>query len=577
MADEPGPSKRVKYNKREERLTDEELLALLEESESENDPFENSSDEDPDYSTENEVSESEDEDLPSFPKVLPPPPAPVNSPPPSLPNIQGKSMDFWTFAEVPSQKFSFTKTPGLLVNVNSNEPIDYFNIMAPDVFFDMLCSRANNHAIDLISLGRGDEARITRWVDVTPKEMRTFLGLLFHMGTIKINRMNDYWKKNYLFNLTCFSSFMSRNRFLLILRSLQFENTDSNEPRTQLGKIMPLINYYNNKMVEIYYPTNELSIDESMVLWRGRLKFRQYVKGKRHKFGIKLYVLCEPKGIPLKMLVYAGSADTELSGERHTEKVVLALMAEKLDNGHSLYMDNFYNSVKLAEELLTRKTYVTGTLRSNRKGNPQEIIKKKLKKGELVVQHNSQGICVVKWKDRREILAISSQYGGQLEKVTTQRGQEKLKPAMINKYNQFMAGVDHCDQMLSYYSCEHKTLIWYKKLAIHIFQMMLLTSFYLYKQGHPNNKKNLYDFRLSIIEKLLGPLPTEPLPKIRITHLPELCPKPDGENTRVKRRRCAVCWEQKKQRKDSIYYCPLCPNQPGLCLTPCFRVFHSTK
>lgn len=76
--------------------------------------------------------------------------------------------------------------------------------------------------------------------------------------------MNDYWKKNHLFNLRCFSSFMSRNRFLLILRSLQFEDA-SQQPRTQVGKIMPLINWYNNKIVEIYYPTRELSIDESMV------------------------------------------------------------------------------------------------------------------------------------------------------------------------------------------------------------------------------------------------------------------------------------------------------------------------
>lgn len=330
-------------------------------------------------------------------------------------------------------------------------------------------------------------------------------------------------------------------------------------------------------MVEIYYPTRELSIDESMVLWRGRLKFRQYIKGKRHKFGIKLYVLYEPNGTALKILVYAGSADPELSGEGHTEKVVLALMAEKLVNGHSLFMDNFYNSVKLTEELLRRKTYVTGTLSSNRKGNPQEVVKKKLKKGELVVQFNSKGICVVKWKDRREILAISSEYNARIQSVATQRGQQKEKPALINKYNSFMSGVDHCDQMLSYYSCEHKTLIWYKKLAIHIFLIILLTSYYLFKKGNPSNKKTFYDYRLSIIEKLLGPPPPEPLPKLKITHLPEHCPKGEGVNTRIKRRRCQVCWEVTKIRKDSIYFCPLCPNQPGLCLSPCFREFHSKK
>lgn len=32
------------------------------------------------------------------------------------------------------------------------------------------------------------------------------------------------------------------------------------------------------------------------VLWRGRLRFRQYIKGKRHKYGVKLYTLTEHQG-----------------------------------------------------------------------------------------------------------------------------------------------------------------------------------------------------------------------------------------------------------------------------------------
>jgi len=161
-------------------------------------------------------------------------------------------------------------------------------------------------------------------------------------------------------------------------------------------------------------------------------------------------------------------------------------MKDYLDNGHSLFMDNYYNSVPLTKKLLDHNTYVTGTLRSNRKDNPAEVVKKKLKKGELIVQFNSEGMCVVKWKDRREILAISSEYNANMQNITSRRGQDTLKPNLIHKYNQFMA-VDHSDQMLSYYTCEHKTIVWYKKLAIHLFQIMLLNSYYLYKQGHFNN------------------------------------------------------------------------------------------
>jgi len=102
---------------------------------------------------------------------------------------------------------------------------------------------------------------------------------------------------------------MSRNRFLLILRALQFEDMDTQVPLTQYGKIKPIIDFFNDKMRDLLSEKRILSIDESMVLWRGRLSFRQYVKGRRHKFGIKLYALCELTGLVQNLIVYTGSAN----------------------------------------------------------------------------------------------------------------------------------------------------------------------------------------------------------------------------------------------------------------------------
>lgn len=48
-------------------------------------------------------------------------------------------------------------------------------------------------------------------------------------------------------------------------------------------------------------------------------------------------------------------------------------MSEKLNNGHSIYMDNFYDSIDLAQQLLQKKTYCTGTLRSNRRNVPNVV------------------------------------------------------------------------------------------------------------------------------------------------------------------------------------------------------------
>lgn len=80
-------------------------------------------------------------------------------------------------------------------------------------------------------------------------------------------------------------------------------------------------------------------------------------------------------GFVLKCIIYSGSNDNEVGGEGHVTYVVKKLLEGRLGLGHSVYMDNYYNSVELAQYLSKNKTYCIGTLRANRKNNPQEVIK----------------------------------------------------------------------------------------------------------------------------------------------------------------------------------------------------------
>ena len=178
------------------------------------------------------------------------------------------------------------------------------------------------------------------------------------MGDIQINRLQDYWKTDELYNLPCFRNYMSRNRFLSILRCLHFSK---NPERGDLGygdrlsKIRWLQDFFNQRIDEIYYPNKDLSLDESMVLWRGRLFFRQYIKNKKHKYGVKLYILSEPNGLVLKVRIYTGD-EKDMKGELgHSANVVISLVKKYFKNGHSLFMDSYYNSISLCKELLLRK------------------------------------------------------------------------------------------------------------------------------------------------------------------------------------------------------------------------------
>ncbi|KAG5874595.1 hypothetical protein JTB14_035608 [Gonioctena quinquepunctata] len=99
----------------------------------------------------------------------------------------------------------------------------------------------------------------------------------------------------------------SNNDTKVILRSLHFaKNPNDGEPKPadRLYKIRPIINFFNERMEQIHYPDKQLSLDQSMVSWRGRLGFKQSLKNKKLKCGMKLYMLTNPTGLIQKFAVY---------------------------------------------------------------------------------------------------------------------------------------------------------------------------------------------------------------------------------------------------------------------------------
>ena len=94
-------------------------------------------------------------------------------------------------------------------------------------------------------------------------------------------------------------------------------------------------------------PEKNLSIDESMVLWRGRLVFRQYINNKRHKYGIKFYELCIYDGLVFTAEAYGGQGFNDENNLGQTAATVLKLMTPFLNKGYHVFIDNYYNSVSL--------------------------------------------------------------------------------------------------------------------------------------------------------------------------------------------------------------------------------------
>ena len=90
-----------------------------------------------------------------------------------------------------------------------------------------------------------------------------------------------------------------------------------------------------------------------------------------------------------------------------------------------------------------------------------------------------------------------------------------MMPNTVQDYNQFMSGIDHADQMLSYNTSLRKSLRWYKKIGVHMLEIFLYNAQFLFNKCKPEGGCLItyLEFREKIVESLV-----EPRRSIRGTH-----------------------------------------------------------
>ncbi|CAH1955584.1 unnamed protein product [Acanthoscelides obtectus] len=80
--------------------------------------------------------------------------------------------------------------------------------------------------------------------------------------------------------------------------------------------------------------------------------------------------------------------------------------------------------------MLDSNTHLIGTIRKNRKGLPKEVVDKKLKKGEVAAMENKDGITLLKWKDQRDVLVLSTKHDAEM----VERSNNRI-PKVVIDYN----------------------------------------------------------------------------------------------------------------------------------------------
>lgn len=351
-------------------------------------------------------------------------------------------------------------------------PYDCFNHFLTDEFLQQLSDQTNLYA--------RQKNVATRFV-TNPQEIRRFIGILFFMSVYRYPSVRSFWGRHAFGPI---SRTLTLRRFEEIRKFLHFNDDSEAITRDQPGhdkvhKLRPVIEHFNKRFGSVPM-SQRLCVDEMMCSTKmGGNPTSQYMPAKPHKWGTKLFVLCDSTGFSYAFEVYSGAGDNMIPDNAPdlgaASNVVVRLSSIIPDNvNHIIYFDNFYTSLGLLTYLRSRGICSLGTVRENRVPNIKlssnaELLRKKVQRGyseEFVGNVFGIDIANVLWQDNKPVRLLST-YVGVKPFLSSERFRPPTKsmrfdrttktqvevdcPYIIKEYNRHMGGVDLMDGLIGRY------------------------------------------------------------------------------------------------------------------------------
>lgn len=381
-------------------------------------------------------------------------------------------------------------------------PLNYFELFFSEELVSFIVEKTNQYRIHKMknSFVKPYEQAATL------SEIYCFFAMRLLMSRVKKLHYSEYWTKDKFLRTDIFGRIINRDRYVFLLRMLYFSEITT----TTFDKLVKIREFCNKLRLSFqnnFNPFCNICIDESLLLYKGRLSFKQYIPSKRNRFGIKSFILCDCKtGYVLNFIVYAGSDSnvtkiTEKSLGKSGE-IVISLLESYLGKKHTLFVDNWYTSPALFAYLHDNMTNACGTVKRRRKDMP--TMNEKLKTGEICFR-SSPNMLALKWQDKREVYMLTTCHSADFvntKKVNYRTKQVIQKPSCIVDYTANMGAIDNRDKVISNVESVRKSTKWYKKYFFHLLDVAIWNAFCLYKMKM-NKKLTMRAFHLQLIKEII--------------------------------------------------------------------------
>ena len=341
---------------------------------------------------------------------------------------------------------------------------------------------------------------------VSDNDVYQFLGLILISGYHTLPGEKDYWSTKPSLSAPIFSRVMSRNRFQEIKRYFHLaDNENLTESKTARVDLIYDELLKNCQRFGIF--DKLLSIDESMVPYRGHFSIKQYIRNKPIRFGYKLWFLCGADGYPYNFELYKGKDDgrKEPLGTSAVKRMSSIIESDKCKN-HILHFDNFFTSYSLLVDLAGKDLRAIGTVRSNRTESCFFGVTKKDERASY--DYKSDGtVLFVHWK-HNSIVKVRTNFSKvtPVDKVSRWvKGKGKVsvdQPKVISERNKGTGGVDLLDMLLGSYRPNLRSKKWWWPLFSNALNIAVVAVFKIHKKTCVDQLSRL-DFRIEVAEVMV--------------------------------------------------------------------------
>lgn len=314
---------------------------------------------------------------------------------------------------------------------------------------------------------------------------------------------------------------MNRNRFLFLLRAMRFDDWANRNGNDKFAPLREIWSMFSVRCIINYIPSTNMTVDETMVSFRGNCPFKTYIKMKPDKYAMKVFSLCDSRNSYLcNAWPYLGrhfqTTGAKSAPEQHCEsrqqgrgrsrtrsrsarsrsrvsnvpqsqqpqnfqrkstRYVMMLSRSYYNSRRIITMDSYFTSKELCSELNSLNLRTVGTIRKSQPEVPAELTttdRSQVQTTRFAFQDDRMLVSFVP-KPSKVVLLMSSAHS------TTQINGASNKSVVIDDYNVHKGGVDCFNKMVKSMSTNRKSRRWPLRLFFFILDAAALNAFILMK------------------------------------------------------------------------------------------------